>query len=144
MNGFSQTIAGLSLVPTTGAGTRTITSTAAATFTINNATDNTYGGVLTGAGLALTKSGDGLLSLTGNNTYQGKTTVSGGKLLLTGTTASTLFEIAGGAELEINVASGTRDMPTSTLTGGGRLIKSGTGTLQWGATLGTFACVPAN
>ena len=39
----------------------------------------TYGGVITGS-TAFTKSGDGILALSGTNTYTGTTTISGGQL----------------------------------------------------------------
>jgi autotransporter-associated beta strand protein len=60
------------------------TNTAAGVYTLNvqNAVNDTFGGILennTGI-LALTKSGAGTLTLSGTNTYTGLTTVSGGVL----------------------------------------------------------------
>lgn len=45
-----------------------------------NGADTTYSGVLSGDERNLTKTGDGTLTLTGNNTYTGNTTIAGGKL----------------------------------------------------------------
>jgi fibronectin-binding autotransporter adhesin len=89
------------------------------------------GGV--GAPTAVTKSGSGLWTLTGPNTYTGATTVSAGTLLITGSThASSAVTVASGAILggtgTINgtvalnagsfVAPGTGGTPISTLATG--------------------------
>ena len=68
------------------------------TLTVNfDATTSTYGGTIveggpggSGGSLALVKSGTGTLVLSGNNTYIGGTTVSGGTLLAMNTTGSAL------------------------------------------------------
>ncbi len=63
----------------TGPGTVT-DSGAAATFTANNTSADSFAGALTGS-LALTKDGSGTLTLAGKvNTYTGATTVAAGKL----------------------------------------------------------------
>jgi autotransporter-associated beta strand protein len=49
-----------------------------------------------GAGGALTKTGTGTLTLGGNNTFTGLTTVNAGKLVITGSTASPILVNSGG------------------------------------------------
>lgn len=106
----------------------------------------------------LTKSGAGILSLSADNTYTGDTFVTAGTLRL-GTAAalpsSTALDVAAGATFDLNtfspsfggitgsgdvdLGSGTLDLGgddssatfAGTLTGGGNLIKSGTGTLTF-------------
>ena len=82
LNGFNQTVAGLSSVDTGTADVITLTNTnaTAKTFTVNMAAGtDTFGGLITG-NLALTKAGDGTLVLTGNNTFTGNVTVQDGIL----------------------------------------------------------------
>ncbi len=55
-----------------------------ATLRFNRSDNLSYGGLISGTG-ALQKQGAGTLTLSGNNTYSGTTTISGGTLLLTGT-----------------------------------------------------------
>jgi fibronectin-binding autotransporter adhesin len=76
LSGFSQTISGLAF--SSSGGTKAITSTAAATLTVDNAVARTYGGVLSGVGLALTKTGVGNLTLSGTNTFSGDTRIGAG------------------------------------------------------------------
>ena len=86
LGGFSNAIGSL-------AGNGTVTNTGVpATLTAggDNAT-TTFSGIIQafGAGtLALTKSGTGVLTLTGTNTYVGGTTISGGTLQLGNATAT--------------------------------------------------------
>jgi autotransporter-associated beta strand protein len=85
LSGFSQTISGLAF--SSSGGTKAITSTAAATLTVDNAVARTYGGVLSGVGLALTKTGVGNLTLSGTNTFGGDTRIGAGSLILGNTLA---------------------------------------------------------
>jgi fibronectin-binding autotransporter adhesin len=81
LNGFSETIGSLS-----GAGT--ITSSTSGTVTITIGADNastSFTGVIekgSATSLALTKSGSGTLTLSGNNTYDGGTNINAGVLSL--------------------------------------------------------------
>lgn len=86
LNGFSPVIVGLNSFSTNAIVENNHASTAS-TLTINNATSNTFAGVLqngAAAALALVKGGAGTLTLSGTNTYSGATTVNGGRLLLAG------------------------------------------------------------
>src|SRR5258706_8102233 len=101
LNGNSVTISGLNT--NAAVGTPTIEDGVAGThtLTVNTAGANAYGGILqNGAAgtLALTKSGAGSLTLSGNNTYSGTTTMSAGTLNINSVTAigSGTFTIAGG------------------------------------------------
>jgi autotransporter-associated beta strand protein len=100
-----QTLAGLT---STGLGGNVVGANASTNslLTLNIASGtNTYGGVLGGGGtnenkLALTKSGNGTLELTGASTYTGATTVSAGKLIITGNiSTSSLTTVSSGATL---------------------------------------------
>ncbi|KQY92234.1 hypothetical protein ASD21_12455 [Caulobacter sp. Root1455] len=71
----------------------------AGTLTIVQINGSSYSGDLTGAG-GLTKSGAATLTLSGAATYAGPTTVSGGKLLLTGSLSSDVT-VASGATLQV-------------------------------------------
>ncbi len=65
-----------------------------------------FANIISGTG-NLTKSGDGYAELSAANTYTGTTTVSGGTLAITGTTASSDFAVASGATLDVSGMSGS-------------------------------------
>jgi len=136
LNGYDQTLGGL----TVRAGGNCIianTSATPSTLTVNNASDYTYIGNLGSSGangnFGLTKGGTGILTVSNTNTYTGDTIINGG-----------ILEIAGAAKLgsgayagNISIASGATFKYNSTaaqtlsgaISGAGRLIKDGTGTL---------------
>jgi autotransporter-associated beta strand protein len=90
-----------------------------------NGLSTTYGGVLSGSG-SLTKSGTGVLTLTGSNSYSGGTFVLGGTLL--GNATSLRGTITNDAAVEFNqLTTGTYSGVTI---GTGSLTKSGLGLLR--------------
>jgi fibronectin-binding autotransporter adhesin len=106
------------VISTSGAtlGTRTLS--------VNQATNNSFAGLLTEAGpttaLALTKAGVGTLTLSQANSYTGATTISDGTLALSGTgsiASSTAIQIGPGAELDVTgLAASSYTVPGTGLT----------------------------
>jgi len=97
----------------------------------NNNTDTTYAGVISGtnSASALTKIGAATLTLTGNSTYVGPTTISSGTLQIgNGTTDGSL---AGGILNNAALVFNTAGSPSygGAISGTGTLTKSGSGTL---------------
>jgi autotransporter-associated beta strand protein len=89
--------------------------------------------------ISLTKEGVGTQIVTGNNTYAGATTVSGGKLQIgNGGTAGTLgsgnVTIESGATLEINRSDNYATVGGQTFSGAGTLVKNGGGNLTLNGT----------
>ena len=142
LNGNNQTLAGLSnggTVPSLR-NHRVTNSGALATLTINNTGNFAFGGKtvststtngqITGA-IALTKSGSGNFTLTGNNTYTGATEVTDGTLVLSasgdnvGSINSTSGITINGSGAKLLQNSTTAITPTVTLTQG-TLTGSGT------------------
>ena len=105
LNGFSETINGL-----TGAGTVDNTAVSApATLTVT--TSSVFNGILqnSGAALALVKAGNSDFILTGNNTYNGGTTINAGRLFIANSGALTPnggVRVNNGGTLNLN-ASGS-------------------------------------
>jgi fibronectin-binding autotransporter adhesin len=127
-----------------------LSNTAAAAVALsvgNNNADTSYSGGLSGAG-SLTKVGSGTLTLSAANSYAGATTVSAGRLLLSGgadrlptATAVTIADTAG-AVLDLGGQNQTiASLASGGLTGNGELaLGAGTLTVN-GAASGTFAGV---
>jgi autotransporter-associated beta strand protein len=125
LNGHSLSVNSLSN-PANNGTADVVTSAAAAALTISNSADCTYGGLLSGAGLALTKAGSRTLSLSGTNTYGGNTLVNGGTLALNTASAgspipnSPVLSIGPGACLDVSgVAAGFTLASGQTLEGAG-------------------------
>ena len=92
LNGFNETINGVTNVAAAGAIIRN-SSTGASVLAIGDAnTSSAFSGVITDGGtgktLALTKIGAGTLTISGTNTYIGATTISNGTLLVNGSLAA--------------------------------------------------------
>jgi autotransporter-associated beta strand protein len=106
------------------------------TFHYNSSAAQSIGSAISGTG-ALIKGGSSVLTLTGNNSYSGNTTVDAGTLKIgsagqlgTGTYAGNI-SIASGAVLEhASSASTTVGGATNRITGSGSITKSGSGTLR--------------
>ena len=91
-----------------GSGSVIITSTAAATLAINQTTNLSYLGQITGA-ITLAKTGASTLTLSGNNTYTGNTDITAGALALGsgGSIANSgVINVASGATFDVSAVSG--------------------------------------
>ena len=80
-----------------------------------------------GGSLGLTKSGLGMLSLTGSNTFSGPTTVSGGTLMGNVATFPTNISVSTGATVAFNQTNNA--VFKNQISGGGGMTKTGLGTL---------------
>ena len=66
------------------------------TLTVGDASNRTYAGIISGAGGSLIKTGSGIFTLTGANTYSGSTVVNAGTLWVNGSIVGTTTVGAGG------------------------------------------------
>jgi len=122
IRGYDVTVAGLIGGGRNGGNVRL----GSGTLTVANADDNLFAGVISGTG-GLTKSGAGMLALTGNNTYTGDTSVTAGTLLVTGSLASQSVEVAAGALFDMSPVADTTY--AGVISGAGDFQKSGAGIL---------------
>ena len=101
-----------------------------ATNTIENADAVSFGGVLSGDG-GFTKTGDGTLTLTNANTYQGDTFISEGDLTVSGTLGNGSYvgkiEIADGSTLSFTQTTAQLLTSDGGITGKGDLIQDSAG-----------------
>ena len=111
-------------------GTLTLaTSTGTPTIEVVNRTATIHAPV--GGTQGLVKTGPGTLALTAANTYSGTTAINQGTLIIGNSYTSNNYQIASGAVLEMNVASGSADLAGAAFTGAGTLRKTGSGQLWW-------------
>ena len=120
LNGHNETVAGISSQSTNAS----ITSSSAATLTVNANEDFPYAGTIT-ASAKLEKAGTGTLTLSGANTYSGGTTISGGTLVLSGSGTLGTGDVANNGTLEF--ANTSNQTFSAVISGSGDIKKTGTG-----------------
>ena len=104
--------------------------------------DAQFSGVLSGTGTAgLTKTGNGTLELTANNTYSGTTTVSGGILRLSSSGALPGGTAATSTGSNLTLDGGVVELAAGDLT---RSLGTGSGQVQFTLNGGGFSAVGAN
>jgi autotransporter-associated beta strand protein len=126
LNGFAQTVGTLS-------GSGGAIALGSGQLTTNSALDSVVSSVISGSG-SIIKQGTGTLTLAANNSFTGATTVSAGRLNMTGSIAGSNISVASGATL-----SGTGRVGTANIASGGTLSpgsgSSGTLTVAGNLTL---------
>lgn len=125
LNSWNQSLSKLS---DAGNGSRIVTNSAAGgTSTLTITGSSSFGGSIRDgatAKIALTKTGADTLTLSGNNTYGGVTTVSGGKLVVSGSLGATLrVDVGTGATL---ASSGANNRIATTADSGNAVSIAGT------------------
>lgn len=135
LNGTNQTVDALTGTSTSGNAVYNSVNASTSTLTIgSNGGSGSFGGIIAntnsgGSGLvAITKTGAGIQTLTGTNTYSGSTTVNAGTLRINGNQS--------GATGAVNVAASATIGGTGTL--GGLLTVSTGGSVSPGETFGTL------
>lgn len=88
------------------------------------------------------KTNAGTLIVSGSNGVSGTTEVMEGSLIYQTGYSSSYHVIATGAVLELNAASGTLNGAATNFSGGGTLLKTGSETLIWPASVAVFALDP--
>ena len=103
----------------------------------------TYSGNITdgAAGMTLTKTGAGIQVLSGNNSYTGTTTVSGGTLALLGGSQASPITVTNGATLGFDIAAPTSSTNSVTLNAGHQIRVTGSPTLPSYTLLTTTATI---
>ncbi|AWH88259.1 autotransporter-associated beta strand repeat-containing protein [Limnobaculum parvum] len=112
-----------------------------AELTANNIANTTFSGVIGGTG-SLTKTGVGVLTLSGVNTYQGGSTINAGTLVATQGGALGTGAVNNTAALELNFA--TDSTLSNLLSGNGSLTKTGAGIATLGGTGSTQGAINVN
>lgn len=124
LNGFNQTLGGLSAGSGTASATNTKVTLGAGTLTLNDGGNRTFSGEISGTGNVV-KQGAGIWTLGSANTYTGTTTISGGTVVL-GAAGSinptSELTLAAGATLDVSA------IPSYTLSASTGLSASGAAT----------------
>jgi autotransporter-associated beta strand protein len=110
-----------------------VTHSSGYTLTIGGSGNTTFSGnIVNGTGnLKVTKAGTGSVTLQGTNTYTGATTLSGGTLLITGTSSSSTLTL-GGAVLQVGgIGTSTFASLTASSNEGGRIVVGANKTLAF-------------
>ncbi|MBB4633681.1 beta strand repeat-containing protein [Sphingosinicella soli] len=106
VNGGTLDLDGYDLTAPSLSGTGGTVALGSANLTVDTATNVGYAGIITGGG-GLTKAGNGILTLSGANTYTGTTTINGGTLALGfNSPGAPLTDIISSAST-LNMAGGT-------------------------------------
>jgi autotransporter-associated beta strand protein len=132
LSSYSVEIAGLE-----GTGTILPGAGGAPTLTVNNTTDETFSGAIQG-NVGLTKTGAGMLTLSGVNTYTASTTIDQGTLNITGTLTNSAVTIDGGSLAGSGIINGT------VAAGNGGIMTPGNGTSPSILSIGAFSQISAS
>lgn len=108
-----------------------VTSTNARTITVNGTADAMLSGELSGADFALTKAGNGTLTLSGANTYEGETVVSEGTLRVNGSIGNGAVTVAGAGILGGSGTVGGAVALNGTVAPGASIGELTTGAQTW-------------
>ena len=143
LNGNSITVSGLSTNATVGSPFVHNLNATPATLTVNNASDNTYAGVLLdgvgGGALALVKTGVGALTLSGGNTLTGGINLNAGTLTLSGNADNVGLAVSVNGGTVVLAKASVADSGLSgvhALGGSGLTVSGSTATGQLGGTGG--------
>ncbi|MCE9544995.1 MAG: autotransporter-associated beta strand repeat-containing protein [Planctomycetia bacterium] len=138
-------LSGSIATPSSGTNTATINN-GGQLFTVNQSTNATFAGSIAGGGgFTLAGSSTKTLTLSGNNTYSGATSINGGTLAVSGNLGNTAITVAGDTSATfaarpgsgIGYAGTNATSGTSSLTLKGDLFSSANFTMVDGA-IGTF------
>ena len=133
LNGFNDTIGSLAGYGSVALGLGTLTHGGLNANTI-------YTGQISGtASTSLVKQGQGTFTMTGNNSYTGRTTLSGGKLIVNGTNASSLTTLAVGTTLGASGQVSNITASAGTISPGSSPGQFKTGNLVFSSAL-TYRC----
>ncbi len=114
--------AGTGIVVQSGSGANTINANVSLansqTWTNNSANTLTIGGAISGSSAVLTTAGSGMISLSGNNTYTGGTTIAGGTLRIGVSNSGTSTGALGPSSASVQLGAGSGTNSASLLTGG--------------------------
>ena len=145
MNGYDLTVMSLA----GSGGVVNLSGTAGdGLLTVNQDVDTTFGGLISGSG-GLLKSGTGVLTINGANTFTGTTTINGGIVALgsssglasalsfnSGTLRSAVANLSLNTDMVTNTGGANLDLTSGTLaiggviSGSGGITKTGVGTLR--------------